>query len=59
MWKFATLQQSQREDGSSTYLFIECEDGKEEENIPSGWKFPCTQKYVLVIDDDDNRFLEY
>ena len=40
-------------------LYIKSEDRKEEEYVPSGWKFLSQLKYVLVFDDDGKVFLEY
>ena len=44
---------------SEIYIYIKSEDGKEEEYVPSGWKFLSQLKYVLVFDDDGKVFLEY
>ena len=37
-------------------LYIKSEDRKEEEYVPSGWKFLSQLKYVLVFDDDEKYF---
>ena len=41
---------------SEIYIYIKSEDGKEEEYVPSGWKFLSQLKYVLVFDDDGKYF---